>query len=362
MLRRQVRLRREYLYRKSLEGQQYDDYAKRRAVRAALESGRPLPTELQNVATDLHDADQFADALHDAPVHVSHDDEYAFAGSRPPKVVVTTSRDPSTRLGQFAKELRLLWPGAQRLNRGNLVVPELVATCRANEVTDVVVVHETRGEPDGIIVSHLPFGPTAYFNLKNVVMRHDIKDTDIGTVSEAVPHLIFENFETKVGARTRNILKFMFPVPKEDSKRVMTFFNNSDCISFRHHVFEKPSKFCKKEDIKLTEVGPRFEMQLYQIKLGTMDQQEAENEWVLRPYMNSAKKEKSAWVVARNWVIYSFKMRIMSCRSAAAVKPNPIALISTEPRMMAMVRGCTAPHSRWSRLTSSDEYISGGKA
>jgi U3 small nucleolar ribonucleoprotein protein IMP4 len=31
------------------------------------------------------------------------------------------------------------------------------------------------------------------------VLRHDIKDQ--GTVSEAFPHLIFENFNSKLGAR-----------------------------------------------------------------------------------------------------------------------------------------------------------------
>lgn len=40
------------------------------------------------------------------------------------------------------------------------------------------------------------------------------------------------------------------------------------------------------------EVGPRFELRLFQIKLGTMDQGDAETEYVLRPYMNTAKKRK----------------------------------------------------------------------
>lgn len=35
--------------------------------------------------------------------------------------------------------------------------------------------------------------------------------------------------------------------------------------------------------------GPRFELKLYQIKLGTMDQAHAENEWVLRAYTRNAK-------------------------------------------------------------------------
>lgn len=49
----------------------------------------------------------------------SMDDEYARAGVRDPKVCVTTSRDPSSRLKQFAKEMKLVVPNAQRINRGN---------------------------------------------------------------------------------------------------------------------------------------------------------------------------------------------------------------------------------------------------
>lgn len=51
----------------------------------------------------------------------------------------------------------------------------------------------------GLIVSHLPFGPTAYFTLCNVVMRHDIPD--LGTMSEAKPHLITHGFSSRLGKR-----------------------------------------------------------------------------------------------------------------------------------------------------------------
>jgi hypothetical protein len=40
--------------------------------------------------------------------------------------------------------------------------------------------------------------------------------------------------------------------------------------------------------------GPRFELRPYQIKLGTVDQAHAENEWVLRAYTRSTKKAKLA--------------------------------------------------------------------
>ena len=44
----------------------------------------------------------------------------------------------------------------------------------------------------------------------------------------------------------------------------------------------------------LTEVGPRFELKLYRIQLGTMDQPHAELEWVARSFTRSAKKAKLA--------------------------------------------------------------------
>lgn len=49
------------------------------------------------------------------------------------------------------------------------MIAEIIETCRAHEFTDVILVHEHRGVPDGLIISHLPFGPTAYFGLLNVV-------------------------------------------------------------------------------------------------------------------------------------------------------------------------------------------------
>lgn len=84
-----------------------------------------------------------------------------------------------------------------------------------------------------MIVSHFPHGPTVHFTLHNIALRHDIGSYRSSTVSEQYPHLIFEQFTSNLGMRIRDVLKFLFPVPKEDSKRVMTFANEDDFISFR---------------------------------------------------------------------------------------------------------------------------------
>lgn len=52
------------------------------------------------------------------------------------------------------------------------VLKEIVESCRAQEFSDLIMVHEHRGQPDGLIVCHLPYGPTAYFGLSNVVSTH----------------------------------------------------------------------------------------------------------------------------------------------------------------------------------------------
>jgi len=283
MLRRQQRLRREYLYRKALEGQKRAVTEKKDKVRRALEENNELPTDLREGALALQRASEYDD---ESGEHVtSHeDDEYRWAGVEDPKIVITTSHDPSSRLKMFAKEMKLIFPNSQRINRGKYEMKKLVEACRSNDVTDFIVLHETRGVPDALVICHLPYGPTAYFQLLNTVMRHDIPN--IGTMSEAYPHLLFNNFNSKLGQRTMNILKYLFPVPKEESKRVITFANQDDYISFRHHVYKKVQG-----KIELSEVGPRFEMKLYEIKLGTLDIANAcDSEWVLRPYMNTARK------------------------------------------------------------------------
>jgi U3 small nucleolar ribonucleoprotein protein IMP4 len=215
------------------------------------------------------------------------DDEYAASALREPKVCVTTSRDPSSRLRQFAKEVRLLLPHAARINRGNTTVAELVDAARNADFTDLVLVQETRGEPDALVVSHLPFGPTVWFTLSGAVLRHDIPR--VGPMSEEHPHLILQGFRTPLGARVASVLRHLFPVPKPAATRVVTFANDADHISFRHHTFERDGDGAAAR-VALREVGPRFEMRPYQITLGTLDATAAEVEWVLRPYMNSARK------------------------------------------------------------------------
>lgn len=157
------------------------------------------------------------------------DDEYHLSGIQDPRVLVTTSRNPSSRLSTFSKEIRLLFPTSVRINRGNMILPDLVKSSQSAGQTDMIILHERRGTPDAFVVSHLPHGPTAWFTLHNVVLRGDIPGSIRGTVSEQYPRLIFDGFTTRLGQRVAKILKNLFP-PRDPlaskakpGSRVITF-------------------------------------------------------------------------------------------------------------------------------------------
>jgi U3 small nucleolar ribonucleoprotein protein IMP4 len=289
-VRREIRLRKEFLFKKQQTATETVRNEKKRAIKRALDSQIAVPTELRNEARELSreldlDVTRIGDSAEDDKQAV--DDEYAQLGIREPKVCVTTSRDPSSRLKQFAKEIKICIPNSQAVNRGNHRVDDLVDACRKADFTDMIILNETRGMPDGLTISHLPYGPTASFTLSNCVLRHDIPECT--PASQAHPHIILDGLSTKVGRRFAKVLQALYPIPRPESKRVITFANNNDFISFRHHMYEKNAK----GKVELKEAGPRFEMQPYELRQGTIDQEAAEKEWVLRPYQNTSRKRQA---------------------------------------------------------------------
>ncbi|XP_075921624.1 U3 small nucleolar ribonucleoprotein IMP4-like [Petromyzon marinus] len=58
--------------------------------------------------------------------------------------MATTSRDPSSLLKRFIKEMKLILPNAQPMNHGGHKLQALVWACCANAVNDFIVLHEHR--------------------------------------------------------------------------------------------------------------------------------------------------------------------------------------------------------------------------
>ncbi|KAJ9632058.1 snoRNA-binding rRNA-processing protein imp4 [Taxawa tesnikishii (nom. ined.)] len=292
MIRRQARQRRDYLYRRALTLRDAEIASKRAKLKQSLASGKPLDPAVANdkaLRQDYKYDETRADRTVEEELEL--DDEYShLSGVVDPRVLVTTSRDPSSRLGSFAKEVRLLLPTSIRLNRGNLVLPNLVASAQSSGLSDIILLHEHRGTPTAMTVSHFPHGPTASFSLHNVVLRHDIPNSSRGTVSESYPHLIFEGFTTPLGKRVVKIISHLFP-PREGStklgSRVVTFKNIEDSIEVRHHVFVRTGH----QSVELAEVGPRMTMRLFEIRAGTLENKDGDVEWHMNQYTRTSRKK-----------------------------------------------------------------------
>ncbi|EEA06026.1 U3 small nucleolar ribonucleoprotein IMP4, putative [Cryptosporidium muris RN66] len=283
MIRRGIRLRKEYLFQKSLEEKEKQILDNKKRIREAIEEGKAIPTELVNISTNLRSSIDLED--NSAKAASTLDNEYGLSSLKDPKILITTSRSPSSRLVQFVKELSLIIPNSSRINRGGYILKDLCHLCRTNEASDLIIVHEHRGEPDSMIISHFPHGPTAYFGLSKITLRHDL-NVKPKNLSQVRPHLIFQNFGSKLGMRISNILKFLFPQAAPFSKRVHVFLNNNDLIIFRHYTWEKKDDV---KDIELEEIGPRFILKPYRIELGTIEMKSLTAEWTLKPYFNKQK-------------------------------------------------------------------------
>ncbi|KAI9834354.1 MAG: snoRNA-binding rRNA-processing protein imp4 [Phylliscum demangeonii] len=292
MIRRQARERRDYLYRRALTLKDAETAQRRAKLKASLATGKALAPEIANdTGLRRHYAYDEPRAERTTEDALEMDDEYAqLSGVVDPRVLVTTSRDPSSRLSSFAKEVRLLLPTAIRLNRGNVVLANLVGSAQSSGLSDLILLHEHRGTPTALTVSHLPHGPTASFSLHNVMLRHDIPGSARGTVSESYPHLIFDGFESRLGKRLVKILTHLFPPRDGTAKtgsRVVTFKNIADSIEVRHHVFVRTGY----QSVELAEVGPRMTMRPFEIRGGTLENKDGDVEWHLNQYTRTSKKK-----------------------------------------------------------------------
>lgn len=289
MIRKGARQRRDYLHRRALALRDAEIGEKRAKLRSALASGKPLdPT----IANDKALRKDFAyDESRDEAAEL--DDEYShLSGIVDPRVLVTTSRDPSSRLQTFSKEIRLLFPTAIRLNRGSTILPNLVSSAQSAGLSDIILLGEHRGTPTTLVCSHQSHGPTVSFSLHNVQLRQDLPGSIRGTISEAYPHLIFEGFTSKLGLRIVQVLKHLFP-PREAitnktklGNRVITFKNIDDIIEVRHHVFVRTGY----DSVELAEAGPRMSMRPFEIRSGTLHE-EGDKEWHLSSFTRTGRKK-----------------------------------------------------------------------
>jgi U3 small nucleolar ribonucleoprotein protein IMP4 len=202
------------------------------------------------------------------------------------KIIITTSRNPSSNLLRFTKEIKKLFPLAIRLNRGNKFLKSLINYCVIQQATDLLLVYEHRGVPSSLIVSHLPTGPTIFFRLSNVVIDKAKKKEKI---PNNFPILIIQNLTSPLGKRLTSIFKSLFKIPSFNSRNIVTLKGIGNTISCNYYWFERKGDI--KSDILIHEISPSFDLLPYKISLGILFEHKQEIEWIMTSFVNTYKKK-----------------------------------------------------------------------
>ncbi|XP_029890038.1 ribosome production factor 1, partial [Aquila chrysaetos chrysaetos] len=205
-------------------------------------------------------------------------DEFApyFNRQTVPKILITTSDRPRGRTVRFCEQLSTVIPNSHVYYRRGLALKRIIPQCIARDFTDLIVINEDRKIPNGLVLSHLPDGPTAHFRMSSVRLRKEIKRKG-KEPTEHVPEVILNNFTTRLGHSIGRMFASLFPHdPQFIGRQVATFHNQRDYIFFRFHRYI----FKSEKKVGIQELGPRFTLKLRSLQKGTFDSKFGEYEWI----------------------------------------------------------------------------------
>ncbi|XP_030383426.1 probable ribosome production factor 1 [Scaptodrosophila lebanonensis] len=268
------------LYRKMKKEKHKKKMLERRARRKA-----GVPANPGHTIESLREKDQTdVNALNESDNEELHKeleiDDFSsyFERAYVPKVLITFADNPVTKTRKFGLELSRIFPNALVKIRNKASVKKICQSAEREEFTDVVIVHEDRRQPNGLLVIHLPNGPTAHFKLSNVKLTTDIKRSH-KEITKHRPEVILTNFTTRLGLTVGRMLGALFHhEPEFRGRRAVTFHNQRDYIFFRHHRYE----FSKEgKRVKLRELGPRFTLKLRSLQEGTFDSKTGDYTWII---------------------------------------------------------------------------------
>ena len=201
-----------------------------------------------------------------------------FAREYTPKVLITYADNPVTKTRKFGIELARIIPNALAKIRNRSSIKKMVKSAIRENFTDIIVINENNREPNGMVVVHLPNGPTAHFKLSNVRITKEIRRSHLEFTKHR-PEVILTNFTTRLGLSVGRMLGALFHHdPEFKGRRAVTFHNQRDYIFFRHHRYE----FAKDGSrAKLRELGPRFTLKLRSLQEGTFDSKYGDYDWMI---------------------------------------------------------------------------------
>ncbi|XP_056388527.1 ribosome production factor 1 [Hyla sarda] len=263
---------------------------KRKKERAALGDKAPpkaVPKTIENQR--VHD-ETTVDPEDEEVAYDEATDEFApyFNKQMTPKILITTSDRPRGRSVRFTEQLSSIIPNSHVYYRRGLALKKIIPQCIAKDFTDLIIINEDRKVPNGLVLCHLPNGPTAHFKLSNARLRKEIKRKG-KEPTEHKPEVILNNFSTRLGHSIGRMFASLFPHdPQFIGRQVATFHNQRDYIFFRYHRYI----FKSEKRVGMQELGPRFTLKLRSLQKGTFDSKHGEYEWVHKRHEMDSNRRK----------------------------------------------------------------------
>ena len=217
------------------------------------------------------------------------DDEFAayYSNEKKPKIMISTRPKCSRKLYPFIGDLMQMIPNAFYYPRKQQTVTEMATDAMQKGFTHLMILAEKHKQCNGLLITHLPSGPTAFFRLSSFQEGSTIPGH--GRPTSHIPELILNNFVTRLGRRAGRFLGSLFPhQPQFEGRQVVTFHNQRDFIFVRHHryIYRKEKDRTR---ARLQELGPRFTIKLKWLQEGLFDAQFGEYEWIYRKEMDVEK-------------------------------------------------------------------------
>lgn len=259
--------------------------AKKEAKKKRIQEGGPK--QIPHTIESLREKDEtiVTGSLEDEEnaelkVDFEHDEFAAYyKHTYDPKVLITYCDNPTRKTRIFGVELTRIIPNSISLYRNRSGVKKMVKSAIARNFTDIIIINEDQCKPNGMLIIHLPDGPTAHFKLSNVKITPELKRSH-KEISKHRPEVILTNFTTRLGCTIGRMLGALFHYqPEFKGSRVVTFHNQRDYIFFRHHKYQFDLETAKP---RLRELGPRFTLRLKSLQQGTFNSKHGEYEWLIQ--------------------------------------------------------------------------------
>ncbi|KAK6179255.1 hypothetical protein SNE40_011658 [Patella caerulea] len=283
---------RKQLYAKMRKQKKKDKIAlkKRKKTEAKMLGDEAPPKQVPKTLENMRIKDETMVTPDDEEViRDESQDEMAsyFNRESTPKILVTSDDRINSKTRKFCKELARIIPNAMTMKRRGFDLKKIIPQAIEKEFTDLIIINEDRKIPNGMVICHLPNGPTAHFKLSSVQLSKEIKG--VGEWTSHKPEVILNNFNTRLGHSVGRMFASLFPYdPNFQGRRVMTFHNQRDFIFFRQHRYI----FRNSKRVGLHELGPRFTLKLRSLQKGTFNSKYGEYEWVHKRHEMEASRRK----------------------------------------------------------------------